>query len=353
MHPEWTSWAMGRLDLAPADLTDRVLRLTGLPETLEGREIVDLHLCALDVSLDVGSPELLVPQLAWELNRWPQVSGGPDGSRVWGAVRFVLGEHLDELTLLAVVRHVERADALAAGQAARQRDERAGGGLTGLVGMSGDVGGYLAHAVAGRDGPAVDHVLRLAETGWSAPDVLLRVLGPAQDELGRLWERGVLSVAQEHMATAVTHLAMYALYPRLVPEERLGLTLVAATPPGDRHTVGLRMVTDLLRHRGWDAEYVGASCPVADLVEAAVEADASLLLLGGSMTCHLPGLREAVGVVRADRRADAMTVMVGGAPFRDAPVLGDWVGADLAVGDAAAALEAAERLLAPEGASRT
>ena len=47
----WTSWALSRLDLSPDQLADRVLRLADLPGSPEGREVVELYLCALDVSL--------------------------------------------------------------------------------------------------------------------------------------------------------------------------------------------------------------------------------------------------------------------------------------------------------------
>ena len=343
MTPGWTSWALSRLDLTPTDLAAQVLRLSGLPSTDAAREVVDLHLCGLDVSLEVGAPELLAPQLRWEANRWHQVADAASGPRLWDSVRQVLTQHLDELTLLSVARHVEHAEALAAGDVGRAQFRRA---RSGLAGLSGDVTRYFEHAVAGRDAEAVGHVLALADAGWSVPELLLGVIAPAQDELGRLWERGALSVAQEHMATAVTHLAMYSLYPRLFEVERVGHTLVAATPPGDRHSVGLRMVADLLQHRGWDVQYVGTSCPVDDIIDAVVDAGATLLLLGASMTCHLPGLQRALGHIRADRRTDGLTVMVGGRPFRDAPALRSWVAADLVAAHAHEAVEEADRLLA-------
>lgn len=345
----WTSQALGRLDLSPEDLERTLLRLTGLPDDPEGQDIVRLHLCSLDVSLDVGSPELLAPHLSWEANRLAQVSTEPGRPSVTAAVRSVLAEHLDEVTRRVVVRHLEAAEEIWRSRRSSLRERRASSGVAAL---SGDVGDYLAHAVAGRHEPAIEHVLDLADAGWSVPQLLLGVIAPAQHELGRLWERGAITVAQEHMATAVTHLAMYALYPRLVARERLGLSLVAATPPGDRHSVGLRLVTDLLHHRGWDVHYVGTSCPVPDIIGTTVVVDASLLLLGASMTCHLPALREAVTQVRADRRCEGVTVLAGGRPFRAASGLREWVGADHVASHATDAVAIVDRLLEPEAPSR-
>jgi methanogenic corrinoid protein MtbC1 len=89
-----------------------------------------------------------------------------------------------------------------------------------------------------------------------------------------------------------------------------------------------------------------------DVIEAAVAVEASLLLLGASMTCHLPGLRTAVGQVRSDRRCDGLSVMVGGRPFREVTSLREWVGADLVAGNAVEAVRAADGLLVPEPTSR-
>ncbi len=340
----WTSWALTRLDLGPAQLVEEVVRRCGLPSTPEAREVVELHLATLDVSLDVGSPALLVPQLRWELTRWPQVAPGPRWTSVSEAVVEVLTDRLDELTCSAVVRHLDAAEAGADSDEGRAWAQR---GRAGLTALTGPVQAYLGHAVAGRHDRAIDHLLRLADRGMPVGDLLMDVIAPAQQELGRLWERGVLDVAQEHVATSVTQVTMSSLHLRLVGEPRAGSTLVAATPPGDTHEVGLRIVTDLLRLHGWDTVWLGTSCPVPDVLDAVASSGASLLLLGASMTLHLPGLREAVEQVRADPRCDDVRVMVGGEPFRHAPTLGAWVGADLVATTATEAVEAAEGLLAP------
>jgi methanogenic corrinoid protein MtbC1 len=63
------------------------------------------------------------------------------------------------------------------------------------------------------------------------------------------------------------------------------------------------------------------------------------------MTAHVPGLRRAVASLRADPRCAGVTVMVGGEPFRHAPALGEWVGADLVAEDGPQAVRAAALLV--------
>ena len=55
---------------------------------------------------------------------------------------------------------------------------------------------------------AVRLVTGLAEQGVAPEELVLEVLVPAQREVGRRWERGDWSVAQEHAATGVTDTAL-------------------------------------------------------------------------------------------------------------------------------------------------
>ena len=247
----WTSWALGRLEeLAPPALADLVRRRAGLPDTTEAREVVGLHLAALDVSLDLGSPDLFVHQLRWELTRWPHVA--PGSPSVAAALRSVLEERLDELTLAAVVRHVGAAESGAATLEGRAWADRGWHGLSGLTPLGQT---HLGLALAGRHDEAATHVAGLVADGTPVPEVLLEVIVPAQREVGRLWERGALTAAQEREATAVTRTTLSTLSAITSPAGRSGRgpVLVAASAPGDLHDLGPRIVAGLLQARGGTA----------------------------------------------------------------------------------------------------
>lgn len=341
----WTSWALSRLHLTPSELTSRVCAVLALPDDPEARELVELHLAALDAAVDLGLPDLLVPQLRWERSRWPVVVGGPPAT-VWPGVERILDGLLDQVTATTVRRLVTAA------QRATERDESrslARHGRVGLAGLSTQSRAFLRLALEGRQDDAVALVLDLLETGTPSGDVLLEVIAPAQHEVGRLWERGVVGVAQEHVATAVSQTAMAALHPRLDARSRVPRTAVAACVPGDTHELGLRMVTDVLRLRGWATVYVGASCPTDSLIDQVAACRADVLLLGASMPAHLTSLRRSIEQVRADPRCDGLVVVVGGAPVEQAPEVGAWAGADAAVRSAVEAVEAADRLAGVRG----
>lgn len=337
----WVSWTLGRLDLRPADLAVLVRQRAGLPGSAEACELVDLHLAALDVSLDLGRPDLLVPQARWELTRWPAVAAGPPA--LASAVLTTLAERLDELSLAALTRHVGAAVARAGTLENRAWADR---GCSGLSGLAPATATHLELAVAGRHDAAVAHARWLVKRGTPPARVLLDVLTPAQQELGRLWERGVLTPDREAVATTATRQVLTALSSR--PVRHVG-TAVAAAAPGDRHDLGVLVVADLLRSQGWRVQPASpdGAGGVGAVVEAVVRSGAGLVLLGASMTAHLPALRRVVGALRADPRCEGAFVLAGGEPFRHDPGLGEWVGADLVAECGDAAVRAAAGLLVP------
>src|SRR6476619_7195365 len=67
---------------------------------------------------------------------------------------------------------------------------------------------------------AADLIDGALEAGLSAVDVQSRVIAPAMWWIGELWERGALTAAQEHLATAVSHHVLTHMYPGLLRRPR-------------------------------------------------------------------------------------------------------------------------------------
>ncbi|NJN68467.1 MAG: hypothetical protein HC884_18030 [Chloroflexaceae bacterium] len=104
------------------------------------------------------------------------------------------------------------------------------------------------------------------ESGLDIRDLYLEVLQPAMHEIGRLWEGNELTVAQEHLATAITQSVMAQLYSYVFTRPSVGRTLVATCIGGELHELGVRMVADFFEIEGWDVYYLGANMPTEDVV---------------------------------------------------------------------------------------
>jgi methanogenic corrinoid protein MtbC1 len=141
-----------------------------------------------------------------------------------------------------------------------------------------------------------------------------RVIAPAMHELGRLWEAGAITTADEHLATAVTHRVLGALRPPAAFEH----SGVAAESPcalmaavqGEQHALGLRMAADLLEDSGYRVAYLGADVPGEALLQAVRTFAPNLLALSATMPESTQHLEAVVEEVR--REHPQLRLIVGG-----------------------------------------
>lgn len=182
------------------------------------------------------------------------------------------------------------------------------------------------------------------ETGTALADIYLGIFQESQYEIGRLWLRNKLSVAQEHYCTAITQMIMAQLYPRLMTGKQNGKTVITTCVNEEQHEVGIRMVADLLELEGFNTLHVGANCPRADLVKLIDVRQADIVAISATMTYHLPDVKQIIAEIRKAKFKKQPCIMVGGYPFNQIPLLWRQVGADASAPDAAEAALAAKSL---------
>jgi methanogenic corrinoid protein MtbC1 len=147
--------------------------------------------------------------------------------------------------------------------------------------------------------------------GMATPELYQRVIAPAMHQIGELWERGAITVADEHMATALTNRILAALRPPPgeVAGPRPARALLAAVE-GEQHALGLRMAADLLEDAGYDAIYLGPDVPTAALLQAVESLSPDLVAITATMETLAPRL-EAVAAELRGTHPD-LGVLVGG-----------------------------------------
>ncbi|MEO7733765.1 MAG: ATP-binding protein [Kofleriaceae bacterium] len=203
---------------------------------------------------------------------------------------------------------------------------------------------YLDGLLA-EDRRGAQQVVRAALDGGASLDaVYVEILQPAMYELGERWERGEVSVAQEHFCTAATQAMMATLHAEVFADQPAGRRLLALSVGGNAHSIGIRMVADVFELRGWSVMFAGADTST-DAVLATLAGDAfDVLAISAALSEHLP---EVETLVRAARdRSDRVRVLVGGRAFRDDRELWRRIGADGYAATPAQAVTLAEALTA-------
>ena len=165
----------------------------------------------------------------------------------------------------------------------------------------------------GRDGARAIFDAALAHEP-SIPSVYQGLFQPALYRVGELWESGQITVATEHMATAITEELMNAVYPRLINPVRSGHKVMIATVEEEEHQVGAKMASDLFEMHGWDAIFPGAGITTSELLALIGREQPAMLGLSFSIAAHSATLLSMLQRVR--ERYPRLPILVSGQGLR-------------------------------------
>lgn len=186
--------------------------------------------------------------------------------------------------------------------------------------------GWLG-AVERLDEFGLTRLMRLEWNRVGTLDFIERRLAPMLFEVGELWARGRLSVAQEHFAAERAQDFLAALW-RPLSAAHSRPVVVLATLPGEQHVLGLHMAACAAAMDGAHVVFLGLGLPIDDVVHAVRVSHADGLIVSVSSG---PARESAASSLRTLREKLAGTVplLVGGsgagegaARLRD---VGPWV----------------------------
>lgn len=133
-------------------------------------------------------------------------------------------------------------------------------------------------------------------------------------EVGERWEQGKISVATEHLATAISEGLLNLTYSRLFASPRIGKSAVVTCAANEHHQIGGKMVADLFELHGWRGYFLGANTPVRDVISLIGEKRADVVALSVAMASGLATVITAATEIR--EAFPEVQILVGGQALR-------------------------------------
>jgi DNA-binding transcriptional MerR regulator/methylmalonyl-CoA mutase cobalamin-binding subunit len=142
---------------------------------------------------------------------------------------------------------------------------------------------------------------------------------PILTELGDGWERGEISIAQEHFASAYCRERMIGMLVALSHGPETGERIVCAGMDGETHEGGLLSVAIRLAARGARVSYLGPDMPVDSLIEACKDRSIAMVCVSATGPRQLHNLQRYARTLRAGLPSEVRVVVGGGAVDRLQP----------------------------------
>lgn len=173
--------------------------------------------------------------------------------------------------------------------------------------------------------------------GHSVLDVYADVVQESLYQIGALWETNQITVAEEHLATAIAIYVLGRIYDRLPRSARSRGKMVLTGVCGEMHQVGAHIVADALEVEGYDVLFLGTNLPHDGILEKIEHHGAEVLGISATLLSNLPQAIRLVESVRARFGVECPRIVIGGAAIALTPKLSQDLGVESA-GDVRAAV---------------
>jgi methanogenic corrinoid protein MtbC1 len=150
--------------------------------------------------------------------------------------------------------------------------------------------------------------------GHSIEDLYESIFKASLYEIGKLWEHNRISVATEHLASAIVEAILNEFYHEIASEKNRQKSVVLSCIENEQHQIGIKMISDVFEMHGWNSYLLGANTPARELVNYTKLIKPDLVAISLSLYFHMPNL---VSTLRRMRKEfPKIPVLVGGQAFR-------------------------------------
>ncbi|PKM94758.1 MAG: hypothetical protein CVU84_09605 [Firmicutes bacterium HGW-Firmicutes-1] len=187
---------------------------------------------------------------------------------------------------------------------------------------------YLMHLLNGKKKLATDLMIHSAKSGIDIRDIYLHILDPSLKEVGRLWELGRITVADEHYFSFITQHVMSLLHPYSDISPKVNRSILTLSAGSEQHNIGIRMVTDFFEMDGWDTYFLGSNTPTKSIIAFIKKYSIDIMAISCTMNYHVNSVENIIDTIRRNDDCKTVKIMVGGSGFYHDPNLWRKIGAD-------------------------
>lgn len=147
----------------------------------------------------------------------------------------------------------------------------------------------------------------------SIKDLYENIFRESLYEVGVLWENNKITVATEHMATAIVEGILNELYAELEMQEKQNKKVLLTCVDNELHQVGIKMVADVFEMNGWESKFLGTGIPISELVQFIKQENPEAVAISMSIYFNYQNLLKMVDVLHNE--FPTLNIFIGGQAF--------------------------------------
>ena len=172
---------------------------------------------------------------------------------------------------------------------------------------------YLDALLKGDSSQCRSIVQSLLDDGCHLLDLYEQLFRRSLYEVGDLWAKNLITVAEEHIATAITERLLSQLQDLSTTDGNERKRVVISCVTSDLHQIGAKMVANLFETHGWDTYFLGANMPITELLGAIDRVKPDVICLSLALIENLKTLEVTIREIRSNH--PQTPIVAGGRAF--------------------------------------
>jgi MerR family transcriptional regulator, light-induced transcriptional regulator len=173
---------------------------------------------------------------------------------------------------------------------------------------------FLDQLVCGNYSECLAMAENYIEKGFSIQELYEDIFKNSLYEIGELWEHNKISVATEHLASAIVESLLNEFYSRILINKSGTQKAMLACVENEFHQIGIKMVNDVFEMNGWDVQFLGANAPIEKIVKLSKVFKPDVFAVSFSLFFNLPNLEKTIE--RLNEEFPHIPILIGGQAFR-------------------------------------
>ncbi|QQS35786.1 MAG: cobalamin-dependent protein [Ignavibacteriales bacterium] len=126
---------------------------------------------------------------------------------------------------------------------------------------------YFNNLIEGKKQRCSEIVKELLSQKTDIKDVYTDLYQRSLYRVGKMWDEGSLTVAEEHAASQITLELITSIKPKKSGKNKSVKKAIISCIDKEHHEIGALMVSNIFEFNGWDTKFLGASVPSKDLLK--------------------------------------------------------------------------------------
>jgi len=159
-------------------------------------------------------------------------------------------------------------------------------------------------------------------------DLIEKIILPVMCEVGNLWEKEKINIAQEHYCTNVIENLIAQLNEDLLTINKKPYKVLLILPGYEEHILTLKIAANYFRRSGWHVYFIGKSVPIKDLEKIMLKEKIDVVVISITMDANLNSGEHLIHSIKRFNLKKKPHIVVGGNAVQSKEIANNFLGSD-------------------------